>query len=131
MNDRQLRQFKNILKDYTFYEKQIQEMRIEIDYLYEVASGYKGVKYDNLRYARKEDGNAAIFEKIEKIKKRKQAYEYLIESADSILSSMTEQNREAVIKIYIKGESYEKVAQELHFSNAGIFKAIHRELRKM
>ena len=131
MNYKEIESFKNILKNYLFYQEKIEELKTEIVYLYEVTSGYTGVKFGEIKYARNELKKYDSFEIIEKKIKEEETYRYLLEYADDVLKRMTETNRKAIKEIYIYGKKYESVARKLNYSEGGMYKSIHAELKKL
>ena len=128
--------FKKELENYSYYQTNLEGTKRLIEYNEYLLSNVHGLDPS------KESGNGSsiwvetdafkrITDELERLYKRKELREAQIEYIESILNKLSQETREACLKIYVEGESYAKVSSERFLSKKGLFSRVERELNNI
>lgn len=127
---------KRLIRAVQDYKDDIANAKEELETIWYELSGVKGVDFSKVRGT---DFNE--FKKVAHFQDKERDIRYwtkMIETAESnlarvehILEELPDDIREAVIRIYIQGETYETVAREIHFSISGLYARIEKALMEI
>ncbi len=131
MSEEEIVVFKNILKNYRYYQMQIKELTAQVNYLYSVMSGGTSIKYDGLRYSPVPQQFFNTMEKKDKYEARLTMYKHLVEWCDLVLERLTPKIKRCVIDIYIDNKSFDETAERNNYSKSGLYGRIIRELKRV
>ena len=129
MTEEEIRAFKNTLRNYNFFKKEIDRLEKEIEYLYSIMGGSTAINYDGMRYAQKPGQFFVKMEKKDRLEYKKNSYEATITMCDNVLSKVSNKIRNCLIEIYINGSSFEKIAKKNDYSSSGLYSRIVNELK--
>lgn len=125
--------FKNELRNYRFYQERIESLDELINICYYNLTGVKGVRADKVPSSTNpelaEETRYRIYDEIEHHKQNKAITEAKLKSLDEILDKLEKPIKEALIKIYADGESYDKVSQEMYLSKSALFEKLDTKLK--
>ena len=127
-------EFKSGYRAHLFLNQRVKKLKEDVENLYYQISGVKGIKYDRIPSSldprlveqNKLDILDQIEEKLAEIKYIEAHQSYF----NMILEKFSQEELDLLNRIYIKGERYEDVAQDLNYSVGGLFKVIERMIKE-
>ena len=127
-----VRAFKNELRNYRFYKKQLIEYEDAIEYYYDRLGGVRGVdpSREPIHSPPNKDYEYWLRDKIETYAQLKARTERNVLYVDQILGRMETSLRTAIIAIYVKGNKVSKLSMDMEISESGLLKRINKEIEK-
>lgn len=130
MNEREIINFKNLLKSMNFYQDKVRELTTEIDDIQYQLNGVHGVNLEGIRGTGEKQWNYELTERKDYYEKQREAYIVLLNIIRNVFAQVSEETKEALIEIYVENNTYDNVAEKRNYSKNGIFYKIHSELKK-
>ena len=124
--------FKHYLADYNFYQRKIAEMRSRITDIY-CELGYPSIEFgknrtrDPFRDLYSTDRFESLMAEISELENKIDLYSRIVELTDKMLNTVSDEVREMLVDIYVKGRSPQRVASEHFYSDD---KSMYRVIRK-
>lgn len=131
MTEQEIVAFKSILSNYDYYQKKVEQLEMEIYYLYSVMSGSTSINYEGMHYAPDPNRYFNLMDRKDKLEKKRDVYISLIDYADTILERLPKEVMKATIECYVKRKRFEDVARKYHYSASGLHTKIKAELRRV
>ncbi len=124
---------KRLLRSVNDYKNDLDEASEKLDDLWYRLTGVKGVRFDAVRGTDFDDfKKVSMFEdsegEIRHWEKVKAIAQANLSRVNSIIAQLDEEDRECLIRIYVDGESYEKVALLVNMSVSGLYAKLERAL---
>lgn len=129
--------FKKELSCYKYYLKQLKEIDDKIDANFYAETGVSAISYDKIPAHSSDEAKIqfrlSLIEKGDKLAIERDRIYNQIKHIEDVVNQMPKTLRSACINIYVHGKSYQQVVNSgnVYWSDAGLFKAIERELNKI
>lgn len=127
--------FKKELENYSYYKINLEGTNRMIEYNEYLLSNVRGIDP-----SKEPVGSSSIwveseaFERIaaelDKLYNRRKLRMMQIDYIESVLDKLSEETRQACIDIYVKGQTYVQISDNIHLSKTGLFRRIQSELNK-
>lgn len=134
MTDSEIKAFKNELRNYRFYQKQVDELKGQEDMIYHILGGYKSPDpskvpggYNPNMAMQKAD----LSDKLVVISRRRERFQERIDQLNEVLDQLNPEVRQHMTDIYIGGKPYIQVADSIPIAVSGLYKRINVALRKV
>lgn len=130
-----VRAFKNELRNYEIYRKEILKLDEQIEELYYHLGGVRGIdpSKEPLHTVPDKDLEYRLRDRISILEARKQVREEKIKQTDEVLGRIETTLRMALISVYAKGKTVDSIAIQMEISQTALIKrfnkAIERALR--
>ena len=134
MTDSEIRAFKNEMKNYRFYQNQVESLTEQENTIYHQLGGYKSPDPSKIPGSYNPNMNihkAELGDKLEAISRRKAAFQSKIDQLDEVLDQLPTEIRERIIDIYVKGKSYRDVANSVPIDISNLYRKINAALKKV
>lgn len=135
MNEKEMNQFKEDLKNYRFLKTTVDSIKDEIEVLFYQETGVKGISFDkvhtsvNERYAQIK--RLETIDKIEDLEKKLVEPSKRLKDIEDVLQQMSYYDRNIFNLKYLDGLSFNEIAKRYFISKAGIFYRMNEALRKI
>lgn len=129
--------FKKELSCYKYYVNKLKELDSQIEVNFYEKTGVKGVRYDKAPSHPSEEAIAnfrlTLIEKGDKLVADRERILNQIKYIDGVLNQLPNDIKKACVSIYVQGKTYCQAVNsgDIYWSDAGLFKAIERELEKI
>lgn len=129
---RQVSAFKNELRSYSFYLQRIEALQTLIDLCYHNLSGVHAIDPSKIPMGGlpNKDLEYRIRDEIERHERNKAFAEANVEYVDRVLGRIETPLREAIISVYVKGNTTRSVADKLYLSHTALQKRINRAIEE-
>lgn len=118
MQTKEVRAFKNLLRNYKFYQERINKLEEDIDLCYHKLGGVRAVdpSREPIHSPMDKDIEYKIRDDIEKYEALMKHYKSNIDYVDSVLELIEEETREAIKKVYVESKTLESVSRKIYIS---------------
>lgn len=129
--------FKKELSCYQYYLLKLKEIDDKIALNFYEKTGVKGISYDKIPSHPSEEALAnyrlTLIEQGDVLMEERQRIYNQIKHIEDVVNKLPKTLKSACIKIYVYGKSYQQVVNsgDVYWTDAGLFKAIERELDKL
>lgn len=129
--------FKKELNCYKYYLQRLKELDEKIEVNFYEETGVKGISYDKIPSHPSEEAIAhhrlTLIEKGDKLAEERERIYKQIKHIENVVNQLPKVLRNACINIYVYGKTYNQVVNsgDVYWTDAGLFKAIERELEKI
>lgn len=129
--------FKKEMNCYRYYLEKLKELDEKIKLNFYEETGVKGISYDKIPSSPSEEAIAnyrlTLIEKGDKLAKERERIYNQIKHIEDVVNKLPKTLKNACVNIYVFGKSYTSVVNsgDIYWSDAGLFKAIERELEKL
>lgn len=130
-----VRAFKNELRNYEIYRKEVEKFENEIEELYDRLGGVRGIdpSKEPLHAMPNKDLEYQLRDRISNLEAKINVRKAKLNQTDEILSRMETTLKQALFEVYAKGKTVDALAIRLEVSPSGLVKrfnkAIERALR--
>lgn len=135
MKPNEIIEFKENLKHYRYLKNTVEEIQEEIDYLYYLETGVKGIAYDGTRLSSnarlKEIKRLESIDKIESLEKKLIEPKKRLDSIENVLKQMSYYEKSIFELKYLDGLTFQQVANKYYISKAGLIYRMNEALRKV
>ena len=124
--------FKNELRNYTYYHKEVARLSNRVEELYERLGGVRGIdpSKEPLHVLPDKDLEYAIRDDISRLDAKISQFTHRIKEIDEILVRIENPVRDALISVYAKGKTVDSVAMRMEISPSGVVKRFNRAIEK-
>ena len=134
MTNSEIVAFKNELRNYRFYQKQVDELKSQEDMIYHILGGYKSPDPSKIPGSYNPNMNmnkAELGDKLVDIDRKKAIFQARIDILNEMLEQLPESIRQNIIDIYVNKKSYVHVADSIPIARTGLYKRITVALAKI
>ena len=130
-----VRAFKNELRNYEIYRKEVTKFELEVEELYDRLGGVRGIdpSKEPLHAMPNKDLEYQLRDRISNLEAKINIRKAKLNQTDEILSRMETTLKQALFEVYAKGKTVDALAIRLEVSPSGLVKrfnkAIERALR--
>lgn len=130
-----VRAFKNELRNYEIYRKEVTKFELEVEELYDRLGGVRGIdpSKEPLHAMPNKDLEYQLRDRISNLEAKINVRKAKLNQTDEILSRMETTLKQALFEVYAKGKTVDALAIRLEVSPSGLVKrfnkAIERALR--
>lgn len=130
-----VRAFKNELRNYEIYRKEVTKFEFEVEELYDRLGGVRGIdpSKEPLHAMPNKDLEYQLRDRISNLEAKINVRKAKLNQTDEILSRMETTLKQALFEVYAKGKTVDALAIRLEVSPSGLVKrfnkAIERALR--
>lgn len=130
-----VRAFKNELRNYEIYRKEVTKFELEVEELYDRLGGVRGIdpSKEPLHAMPNKDIEYQLRDRISNLEAKINVRKAKLNQTDEILSRMETTLKQALFEVYAKGKTVDALAIRLEVSPSGLVKrfnkAIERALR--
>ena len=127
-----VRAFKNELRNYEIYRKEIRELTEDIELLYDRLGGVRGIdpSKEPLHTLPNKDYEFALRNKISVLEAQKGIRAMKVKQIDEILDRIETSLKTALIAIYAKGKTLDSQAMAMEISPSGLLKRMNRAIEE-
>lgn len=128
----EVKAFKNELRNYRYYQERVRSLTDSIEECYYQLSGLKGVDPSRIpmHTAPNLEFQYKIRDSISRYEAERSRLASEIEYVDEILSRIETSLKQAVINVYINGESIEAIANQMFLSHNGLYKRMNQAIKE-
>lgn len=138
MGQDKIDEFKSVASNYLYYKHKQRELLSDIEKLEYDMTGVKGVRYDqttgggSYNESKATKRFIAMSDELERLEKELNRITEQINYVDATLNKMSKEMKDAFIRIYIKGQRYEDVANDgIFYSPSSLHYNINKELQAL
>ena len=132
MQSKEVRAFKNELRNYTYYLSRITTLENSIEWCFERLGGVRGIdpSKEPTHVQPNKELEWKLRNDIEVLEAKKKRMEAKIKEIDQILNLIDLPLQEALIDVYAKGEKCIKIADKLNLSSTGLQKRMNKAIEE-
>lgn len=132
MQSKEVMAFKNELRNYLVYKERIDSLHELISICYQMLGGLKSPDFQNIPVNSPPnlDRRDKIYAEIDKHRANMERTKQKMEDIENVLNRMPKDIRIATYKVFVQGETIEKIARENGYSKKGMWYWINKEIKK-
>ena len=128
------RTFTTNLSNYTRYKEDLAKLNLELEQIFYVLRGVKGVGYENIAHSTNESQKAlnwlTLDEKYNLKLREKEFILQAISQVENILERMPEELRNMLVRVYVDGWTFRKLGEQYGYSYNGMWQYMKRETER-